>query len=64
MGITSTMKLVNGRLAGTLKGTDTDRNFDVTSTCRWLRTTTARPFRPMEALPARSISTTTTHREA
>jgi len=30
MGITTTVKLANGRLAGTLKGTDTNRNFDVT----------------------------------
>ena len=30
MGIKSTIKLANGRLAGTLKGTDTDREFNVT----------------------------------
>jgi hypothetical protein len=30
MGIKSTIKLANGRLAGSLKGTDTDRDFDVT----------------------------------
>ena len=30
MGIKSTIKLANGRLAGTLKGTDTDRDFNVT----------------------------------
>lgn len=30
MGITSTTRLANGRLRGQLKGTDTDRNFDVT----------------------------------
>ena len=30
MGIKSTIKLASGRLAGTLKGTDTDRDFDVT----------------------------------
>ena len=30
MGIKSTIKLAGGRLAGTLKGTDTDRDFNVT----------------------------------
>jgi len=30
MGITTTFKVANGRLAGSLKGTDTDRNFDIT----------------------------------
>ena len=30
MGIASTTKLANGRLAGSLKGTDTDRDFDLT----------------------------------
>ena len=30
MGITTTVKLVKGRLAGTLKGTDTHRTFDIT----------------------------------
>lgn len=29
MGITTTIKVANGRLAGSLKGTDTDRNFDI-----------------------------------
>lgn len=29
MGITTTVKAANGRLAGTLKGTDTDRSFDI-----------------------------------
>jgi len=29
MGIDSTTRLVNGRLTGSLKGTDTDRNFDL-----------------------------------
>jgi hypothetical protein len=29
MGITTTIKVANGRLAGALKGTDTDRNFDI-----------------------------------
>ncbi len=29
MGITTTVKLANGRLAGTLKGTDTNRDFDL-----------------------------------
>ena len=30
MGITSTTKLANGRLKGSVKGSDTDRNFDLT----------------------------------
>ena len=30
MGIKSTIKLANGRLKGSVKGTDTDRDFDVT----------------------------------
>ena len=30
MGITTTIKLAKGRLAGTLKGTDTNRSFDIT----------------------------------
>ncbi len=30
MGITTTVKLAKGRLAGTLKGTDTNRSFDIT----------------------------------
>ena len=30
MGITTTVKLAKGRLAGSLKGTDTDRNFEIT----------------------------------
>ena len=30
MGITSTIKLAGGRLKGSVKGTDTDRKFDVT----------------------------------
>lgn len=30
MGITTTVKLAKGRLAGTLKGTDTNRTFDIT----------------------------------
>ena len=30
MGITTTVKLAKGRLAGTLKGTDTYRTFDIT----------------------------------
>jgi hypothetical protein len=30
MGITTTVKVANGRLAGLLKGVDTDRNFDIT----------------------------------
>jgi len=29
MGITSTVKIANGRVAGSLKGADTDRNFDI-----------------------------------
>jgi hypothetical protein len=29
MGITTTVKVANGRLAGSLKGVDTDRNFDI-----------------------------------